>query len=264
MNQVRSELVPRILSLCGVDQAGPRPGDGGSSGAEVRPGQASRRRSVGAENRRTTVGPAPRVDAVVVGISTGGPSALAQIAPRFPAGLPVPVLVVQHMPPVFTRLLAERLDRSSSAVIAEAAGGEAVLPGHWWIAPGDRHLTAELGTTGRAPHLVVSDGPRENSCRPSVDVLFRSAARVWGPHVLGVVMTGMGHDGLDGSEAIVEAGGRVIVQDEATSVVWGMPGSVARAGLADAVLGLDDLADEVVRRAVCGRAGATAAAGAGS
>jgi two-component system, chemotaxis family, protein-glutamate methylesterase/glutaminase len=249
MERVRSELVPRVHSLCGfVDTATPT--------QPTRPSVAPPRR----------VPPAvpPRVDAVVIGISTGGPSALAEIVPRLPGELAVPVLIVQHMPPMFTRLLAERLDRSTGLGVAEASGGESASPGTCWIAPGDRHLVVEAGGGGAAAHLRVDDGPRENSCRPAVDVLFRSASATYGPHLLAVVMTGMGQDGLAGCEHVVAAGGQVIVQDEASSVVWGMPGSVARAGLADAVLPLDALPAEIARRVAVGRASSRPVAGVGS
>ncbi|MFP3906706.1 MAG: chemotaxis response regulator protein-glutamate methylesterase [Acidimicrobiales bacterium] len=261
MDRVRSELVPRIHSLCGLDTTPP------AADATI---PRTRSQPVGSTGPRPVVpdrpaGAAPdqRVDAVVIGISTGGPSALAEIVPLLPADLAVPLLVVQHMPPMFTRLLAERLDRSTALAVAEAGGGESLGAGQCWIAPGDRHLKVgparlappEDGSRAsrRASHIEIEDGPSENSCRPSVDVLFRSAAHVYGPHLLGVVMTGMGQDGLKGSEAIVAAGGRVISQDEPTSVVWGMPGAVTRAGLSDAVLPLREVPAEIVRRVAAHR-----------
>ncbi len=247
MEQVRSELVPRIHSLCGVSEGAapsrhtPRR-DARPTGA---PRDVDRPAPAGSRPNR---GPAARVDLVVIGISTGGPSALADALPRLPADLPVPVVVVQHMPPMFTQLLAERLDRAASLRVQEAQGGERLTAGTCWIAPGDRHLSVELAPDGGGLVTRVHDGPKENSCRPSVDVLFRSVAGIVGPHSLGVMMTGMGQDGLAGSEAIVAAGGRIIAQDERSSVVWGMPGAVTHAGLPDAVVDLAGLPGEIVRR----------------
>jgi two-component system, chemotaxis family, protein-glutamate methylesterase/glutaminase len=152
---------------------------------------------------------------------------------------------------VFTRLLAERLDAHSPLRVAEASEGVTLEPGSVWIAPGDSHLLIRRRGTARVLHL--DDGPMENSCRPAVDPLFRSAVDAYGAGVLGVVMTGMGQDGLRGAEVVVDAGGRVITQDEQSSVVWGMPGFVTNAGLADKVLPLGDLAIEINRRALAGR-----------
>jgi two-component system, chemotaxis family, protein-glutamate methylesterase/glutaminase len=199
---------------------------------------------------------------VVIGISTGGPSALVEVIPRLPITLEVPVLVVQHMPPMFTRLLAERLDRATPIQVSEAAGGEGLGPGRCFIAPGDRHLAVGGRLASSDCHVVIDDGPRENSCRPAVDVLFRTAAEAYGPHLLAVVMTGMGQDGLRGAEAVIAAGGRVLAQDEATSVVWGMPGAVVRAGLAEAVLALDDIPGEIARRVATHRMATVPTAGA--
>ncbi len=188
-----------------------------------------------------------RVDMLVIASSTGGPNALAELIPRLPGDLPVPVLIVQHMPPEFTRSLADRLDSLSLLRVKEAARGDIPLPGLVLIAPGDYHMLIE---TDRDRHIAVrlnQDVP-ENSCRPAADVLFRSAARLYGENLLAVVLTGMGKDGLAGSLNIVQAGGNVIAQDEKTSVVWGMPGEIARADLASAILPLNEIADEIVRR----------------
>lgn len=191
------------------------------------------------------------IEAVVIGASTGGPNALAQLFTAFPADFCQPVLVVQHMPPVFTGRLAQRLTASSAIGVDEAESGAFVRPGHAWLAPGDFHMA--LARDAEGVRLRTHQGPAENSCRPSVDVLFRSAAEVYGPGVLAIVLTGMGQDGLRGCERIRAAGGQVLVQDAATSVVWGMPGAVARAGLADAVLPIEQLGPEMVRRVVKGR-----------
>ena len=193
-----------------------------------------------------------RIDAVGIAISTGGPHALARFVADLPADLGVPVLVVQHMPPTFTQLLAERLDTACPLPVREAQGGEVLTGrGELWIAPGGKHLIAQR--QGARVGLALNDGPSEQSCKPAADVLLRSMAQVWGQNVLCLVMTGMGADGTAGSRAIVDAGGAVMAQDEATSVVWGMPGSVVRAGLVDQVLPLEALARELTSRVRQGR-----------
>jgi len=182
---------------------------------------------------------------VAIGVSTGGPNALAALFSQLPADFPVPIVIVQHMPPVFTRYLAERLNTCSPLKVVEAKGGETLRPGGAWLAPGDYHMVVSKS----GGNLVTSlhQGQPENSCRPAVDVLFRAVAECVGAEALAVVMTGMGHDGQRGSEAIRSSGGRVLAQDEASSVVWGMPGAVAQAGLAEQILPLDRIAGELVR-----------------
>ena len=188
-------------------------------------------------------GPAPQL--VVIGVSTGGPAALGTLLPRLPANFPVPILIVQHMPPTFTDLLATRLNQSCEIAVVEAEHDMVASAGTAYIAPGSHHLRASRSGTVIQLHLDL--GQPENSCRPSVDVLFRSAAMAFGDRVLGVILTGMGRDGLQGTRDIHEAGGRVIIQDEATSVVWGMPAEVAREGLADRILPLEQIASELIR-----------------
>ncbi|MFA5907765.1 MAG: chemotaxis response regulator protein-glutamate methylesterase [Vicinamibacterales bacterium] len=187
-----------------------------------------------------------QINIIAIGVSTGGPNALAELLPALPATLPVPIVIVQHMPPMFTRLLAERLDAQSAIKVAEGRAGMTLEPGHAYIAPGDFHMT--LQRRGTAVEVAVNQEPPENSCRPAVDVLFRSVVAQFGSGTLGVILTGMGQDGLRGCELIRETGGQVVVQDEASSVVWGMPGFVARAGLAHRVLPLNTIAGELVRR----------------
>jgi two-component system chemotaxis response regulator CheB len=189
---------------------------------------------------------ADRIDVVAVGTSTGGPNALSAVFPDIPATLPAAVLIVQHMPPLFTQLLAERLDRKCPLEFREARDGDLVVPGVALIAPGDHHM--QVARAGTDTVVVLDKGPPENSCRPAVDVLFRSIAATYGGRALAVVLTGMGQDGLRGCERIQAEGGQIVVQDEATSVVWGMPGYVANAGLASKVLALEDVAAEIVRR----------------
>jgi two-component system chemotaxis response regulator CheB len=183
---------------------------------------------------------------LVIGVSTGGPAALDVILPRLPAHFPLPVLIVQHMPEMFTQLLAERLDRSCKLRVVEASEGMAIAPGRVVIARGNWHMEV-IPRSAQEPALHLLQSPPENHCRPAVDVLFRSTAAVYGAGVLGVVLTGMGSDGLEGARAITRRGGLILAQDEATSAVWGMPGAVARAGLAQRVLPLDLVAAEVIR-----------------
>lgn len=192
-----------------------------------------------------------RIDLVAIGVSTGGPVALSNVIPLLPADLPVPIVIVQHMPPIFTKSLAERLSKNSNITVYEGIAGHALRGGSAWIAPGGFHMVLKRQTV--AVQIETNQDPPENSCRPAVDVLFRSVAEIYRSHTLAVVLTGMGQDGLRGCEMIREAGGQIIIQDEASSVVWGMPGSVARAGLADAILPLDRLASEIMRRVRVGR-----------
>jgi len=191
---------------------------------------------------------------LLIGVSTGGPAALDRILPTLPASFPLPVLIVQHMPEVFTRLLAERLNGRCSLRVREAEEGDAVRSGHILIARGNWHLEVRAPARAAkplAPHAIptlhLNQGPPENHCRPAVDVLFRSAVEVYGSAVLGVVLTGMGSDGLIGCRMIREAGGSVLAQDQPTSTVWGMPGAVANAGLAHKVLPLDLIGPEICR-----------------
>jgi two-component system chemotaxis response regulator CheB len=224
--RLRADLVPRIKLFC---------------------------RKLGPPTTRRVVVPpeAPvraqeRVELVVIGASTGGPKVLPELLSVLPPTFPVPILVVQHMPPVFTRTFAERLDGMLALRVREASSGETVQGGCIRIAPGGFHL--EVQRQAGDLRLAVHEGPMENSCRPSVDPLFRSAARACGAGTLGVVMTGMGRDGLGGSREVRAAGGVVLAQDAVSSAIWGMPGAVVEAGVADAVLPPADLGSEIVRR----------------
>jgi two-component system chemotaxis response regulator CheB len=183
---------------------------------------------------------------VVIGASTGGPDALATVIPALPADLPVSIFLVQHMPSSFTKRMAERLDQASLISVLEAEAGAVVKRGHLYVSRGGQHLV--LRQRGASVIVDYDDGPPENSCRPSVDVLFRSAVSVYKQAVLGVVLTGMGRDGLAGATDIRSAGGCVLVQDEASSVVWGMPGAIAHAGQASQVIPLEHLAKSIVGR----------------
>jgi two-component system, chemotaxis family, protein-glutamate methylesterase/glutaminase len=182
--------------------------------------------------------------AIVIGASTGGPQALAVVLEGLrPALLHAPVLVVQHIPSEFTDVIAENITKCTGLSARTARQGETVKPGQIYLSPGNLHLS--VARIGDAAVTVLSDGPSENFCKPSVDVLFRSAARCYGAGVVGIMLTGMGCDGLAGSRAIVEAGGKIVAQDAASSTVWGMPGAVAKGGLAHAVLPVDRIAASV-------------------
>ena len=194
---------------------------------------------------------APTIDAVGIAVSTGGPNALLTLVGALPADLRAPLLIVQHMPVGFTRPLAEALDRASPLRVREARGGERPAPGEVYLAQAGRHLSVVAGPDG--PRLALGDAPPENSCRPAADVLLRAMAEVYGARTLALVLTGMGQDGLRGCEAVRAAGGRILAQDEATSVVWGMPGFVTRAGLADDVLPLERLAGALEAEVARGR-----------
>ena len=183
---------------------------------------------------------------VVIGVSTGGPSALGAILPHLPSEFPLPVLLVQHMPPLFTRFLAERLHTSCPLSVEEASHGDPVIAGKILIAPGDFHLkvAARCGEV----RIQLDQSPPQNFCRPAVDALFSSIAEVYGGAVIAAILTGMGHDGLRGVEILKAQGASILAQDEASSVVWGMPGAVVTAGLADSVLPLDQIVPEILRR----------------
>ena len=190
--------------------------------------------------------PVKPVQAICIGVSTGGPMALMQIFSQITTPVSVPIFIVQHMPPSFTALLAARLSAAGVMSIKEAEEGEIAAVGTGYIAPGGFHMTLKKSGTKTSIHLNTE--PPENSCRPAVDVLFRSAAEVYGGGILAVMLTGMGYDGLKGCEIISAKDGQIIAQDEATSVVWGMPGAVVQAGLANAVLPIEKISEEIVFR----------------
>jgi len=203
------------------------------------------------------------IELVVIGLSTGGPSALEQLLPRLPADFRVPVLIVQHMPKLFTGALAERLDKCCSLRVKEAYENAMIRPGTIWLAPGDAHMEVGLGNgladrqdgelAGRSSRVRLHQREPLNHCRPAVDYLFFSAARIYGASALALVMTGMGADGLDGARAVHERGGVVLAQDEASSAVWGMPGKVTEAGIANATLPLREIAGVLTQRVNAGR-----------
>ena len=206
-------------------------------------------------------GSAP-VEIVVVGLSTGGPAALEQLLPDLPKDFPVPMLIVQHMPKLFTSALAERLDRCCGLRVEQAYDNATIRPGTVWLAPGDAHMEvaprrAMMGERDsfqtRSSRIRLHQEEPLNHCRPSVDYLFFSAARTYGAGALALVMTGMGADGLNGARAVYDSGGVVLAQDEATSAVWGMPGRVSDAGVASLTLPLWNIAEVLKQRVGLGR-----------
>lgn len=184
-------------------------------------------------------------EVIVIGSSTGGPNALSQLVSRLPAEVTCPILIVQHMPPLFTPVLAKHLEKDSGRPTFEAAEGSVIESGCIYVAPGDFHLVIERINNRLV--TTVNQEPPQHYVRPSVNPLFYSAAKFYGIRALAVMLTGMGDDGIEGTREIVRCGGSVIAQDEATSVVWGMPGAVVRAGLADQILPLNSIADALAR-----------------
>jgi len=232
MARLRQELIPKIKQFFHMPAQ--------SRAAPPAPSQVALAPPVwrGAQLR-------PKV--LVIGVSTGGPAALGAILPRLPAEFPLPVLLVQHMPPLFTRLLAERLHSTCALRVQEAAQGDAVEVGKILVAPGDFHM--KVSASGGGVRVCLDQSQPLNSCRPAVDALFISAGEVYGGAAIAVILTGMGQDGLRGVQILKAQGARVVAQDEASSVVWGMPGAVVNAGLADSVLPLDQVVPEILRMA---------------
>jgi two-component system chemotaxis response regulator CheB len=235
MARLRDEMLPKIKQFFRV---------AGASVATNPPAQASLSAVPVTATRPIAPSLNFRPKVLVIGVSTGGPTALGAILPSFPASFPLPILLVQHMPPLFTRLLAERLNATCQLAVEEAREADPVEPGKILIAPGDFHM--KVAFIGGVIRVYLDQSPRQNSCRPAVDALFVSAAELYGGAVLAVVLTGMGQDGLHGTKLLKGRGARVLVQDEASSVVWGMPGAVANAGLADRVLPLDEVVPEIL------------------
>ncbi|WP_127783048.1 chemotaxis response regulator protein-glutamate methylesterase [Rhodococcus sp. X156] len=235
---VRDQLVPRVRALTArALPVGTRDRRTSSTAADG-PGTPALLRPA------AEVDPVPQV--LAVGSSTGGPEALTRLFGALTAALPVPVVVVQHMPPVFTQMLAGRLDRLGPATVVEAQHGQLLQPGVVYLAPGGRHL--EVHRRAGAVRTVLHDRAPESYSRPSVDVLFGSVAAAYPGSALAVVLTGMGQDGRRGARLLVESGSQVVAQDAASSVVWGMPRAVVEAGLAREVLGLDQIAPYLLGR----------------
>ena len=258
LSSLSRQLLPRIAALAKLShKKGGRQEIAAAKEARMAPVHATPRTS------------AP-IEVVVIGLSTGGPSALEQMLPSLPESFPVPVLIVQHMPKLFTRALAERLDKCCALRVEQAYDDAAIRPGTVWLAPGDAHMEIaprrsmmaedERGSGGRSARVRLHQQAPLNHCRPSVDYLFFSAARIYGSSALALVMTGMGSDGLEGSRAVHECGGVVLAQDEMSSVVWGMPGRVSEAGIASATLPLAALGP-ALQQWIHARRGSEAGAG---
>ena len=213
-----------------------------STSSIMRPKHQSQEPGLGQLGARTASLP-PKI--VVIGISTGGPAALSKLLPALPEKFPVPILIVQHMPPLFTKSLAEDLNRLSKLEIQEAVDNELVRPGQVRIAPGGKQM--KIRRRNDYPQIIITDDPPVRSCRPSVDYLFTSTAETYHASTLGIVMTGMGDDGTAGCQAIRDQGGQVFAQDEASCVVYGMPKSVVQAGFANRICGLNDLSQAILQ-----------------
>ncbi|MDQ8184786.1 chemotaxis response regulator protein-glutamate methylesterase [Pelagicoccus sp. SDUM812002] len=224
--QLQAELLPRIRHFFPQKKQG-------------QPETPTRRNPFAARSRHS-------IEVVALATSTGGPNALAKVFHEFKEPLPVPVVIVQHMPPIFTRTLAERLNSCSVMSVHEGEDGQVLQAGHAYLAPGGYHM--ETRREGTRFVLRLTQDPPENSCRPAADVLFRSVAGCFGASTLAVVMTGMGRDGFLGTQVICQRGGSAIAQDEASSVVWGMPSYLAKEGLAESVLPLDQIASKIESR----------------
>jgi two-component system chemotaxis response regulator CheB len=247
IRSLAQELVPKInaLARCMI------PAQAGSAATRTSAlGRASFSSGSGDDS-------APKV--VAIGVSTGGPAALDRVLPVLPSTFPLPVLVVQHMPELFTGILAERLNGRCRLKVREASEGDPVIPGTIFVARGNWHMEVLAGASpSAAPSLHLTQAPLENHCRPAVDALFRSAAAVYAGSVVAVVLTGMGSDGLAGSRLLRSSGSIVLAQDQPSSTIWGMPGAVANAGLANRVLPLDAIGPEIIRLATAGHARAGA------
>ena len=242
---IENELLPRILSLVGM-----RSSVSPTTRTQIaQPTSADPETEVEITLRTET--PRTRVEVVTIAASTGGPAALATLLSGLAPDPSVPILIVQHIAAGFTAAFSERLAQRTGLDVKEARADQAVTEAQVWIAPSDHYMF--LANSGDGIRVRLNQASPEHSCRPAGNVLFRSAAQLFGDGSLGVVLTGMGVDGLAGSQAIVDAGGRVIVQDEASSVVWGMPGSVAKAGLADTMLSPVRIGREIHRRLTIGK-----------
>ncbi|NPA95696.1 MAG: chemotaxis response regulator protein-glutamate methylesterase [Thermodesulfobacteria bacterium] len=247
---IETLLIPKIEAL-GRSANGKRP-----RRAPVRPANMRARQTPKPSNaklqgprrtasamKRTAVKPS-KIEAIGIGVSTGGPNSLNEVIPRFPANFRLPIFLVQHMPPLFTSQLAQRLDQKSKLRVVEAENDMPVRGGTVYIAPGDYHMVVKRRNNSCV--VALNQDPPENSCRPAVDVLFRSLAEVYGPRVLAAVLTGMGQDGLEGAKILKSKGAVILAQDKETSVVWGMPKFVAESGLADRVVPLGKIASTIM------------------
>lgn len=245
--QFRAELIEKVKALGEVRRRNPNRRRAPANDAPAATPLRRPLQPVAATPAKIVLRPASRqpVRVLAIGSSTGGPQALFQLFGDMRGRLNLPVLITQHMPPTFTTILAEHLRRITGLDCHEAINGEPVLSGRIYVAPGDWHMTV-VEESGRKV-IRLNQQPPENFCRPAVDPMLRSLSRVYGSGVLAIILTGMGSDGLRGARELVEAGGSVIAQDEASSVVWGMPGSVANGGLCSAVLPIAEIAPAIER-----------------
>ncbi len=228
IDEMIQELIVKMKSLLGIDDIT----------------TALRSTAINTTKKLATT-PHHTIQVIVIGSSTGGPFALMEIIPKIPKNFRLPILIVQHMPPVFTANLAESLTKASQIPVSEATDFSSLVPGSAVIAPGGYHMIVEKDLHGTKIRLNTQAA--ENSCRPAVDVLLRSIANTYGANSLTVILTGMGCDGMKGCMALKEKNAAVYVQDEKSSVIWGMPGSVAKAGMADKILPLSDIASEILK-----------------
>jgi two-component system chemotaxis response regulator CheB len=252
----KRELIAKVKALARARRnssglAQPARPAGGSYSAAQPAGSAAPGRPGPAEARRIVLrqSSAEPFEALAIGSSTGGPQALFNVLSAIRGRVNAPIFVTQHMPATFTTILAEHINRVAGWPAAEGVEGETVQPGRVYVAPGSFHMLIET-QPNQQKMIRLSSAPPENFCRPSVDPMLRSLAKIYGRRLLTVILTGMGHDGLAGGEAVTAAGGAVIAQDEATSVVWGMPGAVANAGICSAVLPLPELGPYISRLAM--------------
>lgn len=243
------ELLPKIRALAGSSRSSAQPVSRGILPPGPRVPLLFPHAYSGQPQNQPAITAVPSI--LAIGVSTGGPAALDQLLPALPETFPIPIVIVQHMPEVFTKLFADRLNGLCKLRVHEAAEGDPVVAGSIAIARGNWHMEVmPASRPGAPPTLHLSQGALENHCRPAVDVLFRSVAHIYESGVLAVVLTGMGSDGMNGCRVIRGHGGSVFAQDEASSVVWGMPGAVATAGLAHKVIPLNGMAPEIQRLAV--------------
>lgn len=245
----RRELVEKIKALA---EAGRRASGQTTAHVPRKPasGSAPSKPAVVQPPAKLKLRPAPSQtpDIIAIGSSTGGPQALFEFLSHIGANIKQPILITQHMPATFTALLAEHITKTSNIPASEAKDGDVILPGHIYVAPGGHHMTVERGES--ANHIRLNTDPPENFCRPAVDPMLRSMAKIYGSRMLVIILTGMGADGQKGSAMAVDAGASVVAQDEETSVVWGMPGAVATADLCSAVLPLPEIAPYVRKLAM--------------
>ena len=247
LDALMKQLLPKIAVLArAAAESAHRPARA-CEAQNARPGQRGGERAGAPSLHETPSLASEPVGLIVIGVSTGGPAALEAMLPRLPRTLGVPVMIVQHMPKLFTGALAERLDRLCPMPVTQARDGITVVRDTVLLAPGDAHMEVARGA-GDSLAVRLHHGPALHSCKPSVDYLFHSAARVYGGATLALVLTGMGSDGLAGARAVRAAGGAVLAQDQESSAVWGMPGRVVSEGLASATLPLTAMADAVIRR----------------